>query len=155
MPVDASHLVVAIGGNDALQNSDVLALRVTSSAQALEVFDDRLTAFEQAYRRAIGAVKELGRETAVCTIYNGALEPELARVARVALALFNDVILRTGADLGVDVLELRSVCNQPADYANPIEPSGTGGLKIARAIGFMVGGSTGGTPARLWGAAME
>jgi len=35
VPSDASHLVIAIGGNDALQNSDLLSLRVRSSAEAL------------------------------------------------------------------------------------------------------------------------
>src|SRR5829696_9937813 len=34
VPGDASHLVIAIGGNDALQNSDLLSMPVTSSAQA-------------------------------------------------------------------------------------------------------------------------
>jgi hypothetical protein len=38
VPVSATHLVIAIGGNDALQNSDLLSLRVASSAQALEIF---------------------------------------------------------------------------------------------------------------------
>ena len=32
------------------------------------------------------------------------------------------------------VSDLRLVCDDPADYANPIEPSVRGGGKIARAI---------------------
>jgi len=32
------------------------------------------------------------------------------------------------------VVELRLVCSEPADYANPIEPSVRGGAKIARAV---------------------
>ena len=36
--------------------------------------------------------------------------------------------------LTTGVIELRAVCRDPEDYANPIEPSGRGGLKIARAI---------------------
>jgi len=31
-------------------------------------------------------------------------------------------------------VDLRLVCTEPSDYANPIEPSGSGGAKIARAI---------------------
>jgi hypothetical protein len=31
-------------------------------------------------------------------------------------------------------LDLRLVCNELADYANPIEPSVAGGAKIARTI---------------------
>jgi hypothetical protein len=32
------------------------------------------------------------------------------------------------------VIDLRLVCTEPADYANPIEPSSRGGEKIAQAI---------------------
>jgi len=65
---------------------------------------------------------------------------ELAQTrVRFGLALFNDAILRTAVDLGLDVLELRSICTEPEDYANPIEPSGQGGLKIARAVSRLVG----------------
>jgi lysophospholipase L1-like esterase len=153
VPVDASHLVIAIGGNDALQNSDLLSLRVASSAQALEIFADRITTFERGYRTVIAQALELERFTAICTVYNGALEPERATIARVALALFNDAILRTAVDLRLDALELRSICTEAADYANPIEPSGQGGLKIARAIGRLVGAvpNAGPPPARVWG----
>ncbi len=152
VPPQATHLVVAVGGNDALQNSDLLALPVTSSTHALEVFAGRMDAFERDYRTAIAGVLALGRSTAVCTVYNGALEPARARIARVGLTLFNDVILRTAIDLRVDALELRSICCDPADYANPIEPSGTGGAKIAAAVARLVGAVRGGPePARVWG----
>ena len=153
VPAGASHLVISIGGNDALQNSDLLSLRVTSSGQALEAFASRVAAFEAAYRRAIGAALSLALPTAVCTVYNGALEPARATAARVGLALFNDVILRTAVDLGVDAIELRSICIEPSDYANPIEPSDAGGLKIARAVAQVVGAlGSDRRPARVWGA---
>jgi hypothetical protein len=154
VPADATHLVVAVGGNDALQNTDLLSLSVRSSAQALHVFADRIETFEEAYRAAVRRVVARGPYTAVCTVYNGALEPERARIARVALTLFNDVILRTAIDLRLDALELRSICTDPADYANPIEPSGLGGAKIARGIARLVGVvGAGWAPARVWGAA--
>jgi hypothetical protein len=153
LPPDATHLVISIGGNDALHNSDLLSLRVTSSGQALAVFAERLALFEESYRQAIAQAIGLGRYTAVCTVYNGALDPERATIARIGLALFNDVIVRTAVDLRLDVLELRSICNAVTDYANPIEPSGEGGAKIARGIGFLVGALTPGeAPARVWGA---
>ncbi|HXE56522.1 MAG TPA: hypothetical protein VNK43_00835 [Gemmatimonadales bacterium] len=40
---------------------------------------------------------------------------------------------------GLGVVDLRTVCADPADYANPIEPSSVGGAKIARAIAAAVG----------------
>ena len=153
VPDDASHLVISIGGNDALQNSDLLSLPVTSSAQALEAFAVRTSVFERAYRRAVTTAVAIGRPTAVCTIYNGALEPARAAAARVGVALFNDVILRTAIDLRLHAVELRSVCTEAEDYANPIEPSGPGGLKIARAVAHVVGAiGAGQAPARIWGA---
>lgn len=136
VPPDASHLVVSVGGNDALDNSDMLALPVRSTAEALELFRRRIRAFESSYRAAVEEVLELGRPTTLCTIYNGDMQDPNVPVA---LAMFNDVILRVGFELGLQLIELRLVCDRPEDYANPIEPSGPGGLKIATAIARAVG----------------
>jgi hypothetical protein len=139
IPPNGSHVVVAVGGNDALQNSDLLSLRVGSSAEALRIIADRVAQFEVSYRAALQAVVELNFKTCVCTIYDGALDPAHRTIARTALAVFNDVIIRAAIDFRVDLLELRSVCTRPEDYATRIEPSGRGGRKIALAIGKMVG----------------
>lgn len=139
VPADATHAVVSIGGNDALQHTDLLSFAPASALQVFAAFDGRLQAFETAYRSAILSVTRMCTATTLCTIYNGALEPARATAARLGVALFNDVILRTALDLRVDVLELRTVCTDSADYANPIEPSGRGGLKIARGIAGVTG----------------
>jgi hypothetical protein len=70
----------------------------------------------------------------ICTIYNGNLTGQEGAAARVALMAFNDVILRVAFESQLPVIDLRLVCTEPADYANPIEPSSHGGEKIARAI---------------------
>jgi hypothetical protein len=57
-----------------------------------------------------------------------------ARLIRTALMMFNDVILRTAFERRLAIIDLRLVCTKAADYANPIEPSGPGGAKIAAAI---------------------
>jgi lysophospholipase L1-like esterase len=155
VPADATHLVVSIGGNDALQHMDLLTLRVSSSAEALLAFAKRLQPFETAYRAAIRRVIDRGLPTTLCTIYNGALDESQAGPARMGIALFNDVILRTALDEQVDTLELRHVCREPEDYANPIEPSARGGLKIARSIAAIVTAQpTAVRQMRLWGAAI-
>ena len=74
------------------------------------------------------------RQTAICTIYNGNLDPPEADVARLALMMFNDVILRCGFERHLTIIDLPLVCSEKTDYANPIEPSGSDGLKIAKAI---------------------
>jgi hypothetical protein len=129
VPPDATHIVMSVGGNDALRNIDLLSLRVSSSAEALHAFG-----FEESYRSALAQVTALKLPIMVCTIYNGALAKDIAVIARLALALFNDAILRAAVDRNHDVLELRAICTEATDYANPIEPSGRGGLKIATAI---------------------
>ena len=141
LPAGATHIVMSVGGNDALRNIDLLSLRVSSSAEALQAFASRITTFERAYRAALTEVASLKLPVTVCTIYNGALEKDIATIARLALALFNDAILRAAIDSRVDVIELRAICTERSDYANPIEPSGPGGLKIAKAIARAIDGT--------------
>ncbi len=138
VPGDVTDIVVAVGGNDALQSMHLLSRRVETMKDALEAFADPVAGFEDSYRRAIGGVVALKARTAVCTVYNGALPGEIATAARLGLALFNDVILSTAATFDLRVLELRRICTEPGDYANPIEPSGGGGFKIASAIAALV-----------------
>jgi len=135
IPADATHLVVSIGGNDALGYLNLLATPATSTADALRLFGTAVGRFEADYRSALGPVIDRGLPVTICTIYNGAFEdPDEAVRARVALMLFNDVILRVAFEHHASAIDLRLVCSERADYANPIEPSGPGGMKIARAI---------------------
>lgn len=136
---DVTHVVISTGGNDALSNTDVLTMRVPSMAEALTVLGSRTSRFENEYRAAIKAALALRRNTTVCTIYNGNLSEPEAPLARVALMGFNDVILRVAFEHRLFVIDLRLVCTRPEDYANPIEPSGRGGQKIARAIARPLG----------------
>ena len=136
---DVTHVVVSIGGNDALLNSDLLNVPVGSTAEALALFGKRVDAFKASYVAALEGVRALGRRTTVCTIYEGNLEPMWAPLARVALMMFNDIILRAAFERAIDVIDLRLVCTEASDYANPIEPSGSGGKKIADAIAAAIG----------------
>src|SRR5688500_16479101 len=63
VPADATHLAVAVGGNDALGNLDLLATRVASTAEALALFGTRALAFEASYRAAVESTVRLGRDT--------------------------------------------------------------------------------------------
>jgi hypothetical protein len=134
VPPSASHLVISIGGNDVLSHIDLLSLPVTSMLAALELLMERVEPFAETYRAMIANVLQKQRQVILCTIYEGQLERNVHRAAKAALSAFNDSILRTGAELKLPVIELRSVCRLPSDYANPIEPSGSGGRKIATAI---------------------
>jgi hypothetical protein len=152
IPADATHLVVSIGGNDALHYLDLLDAPATSTADALRRFGTAVGRFEADYRSAVRPVIDRRLPVTICTIYNGAFEdPDQAARARVALMLFNDVILRVAFEHHASVIDLRLVCSERADYANPIEPSGHGGMKIARAIARATGaGPAGGRSGCFW-----
>jgi hypothetical protein len=150
VPPDASHLVISLGGNDALLNSDLLRAPVSSTARALSLIGARVDAFEAAYRAALEEALRLKKQTTLCTIYNGNLNPEEAPLARIALMTFNDVILRCAFERRLPVIDLRFVCTSPFDYANPIEPSGSGGKKIAQAIARSCGAKDGPAPSQVY-----
>jgi GDSL-like Lipase/Acylhydrolase family len=137
---DATHLFVSIGGNDALGNIDLLSTPVRSTADALHLFERRVAVFEQSYRRGLAPVLTLRKRVTLCTIYNGDLpDREQAVLARVALMMFNDTILRIALEHRLPAIDLRLICCEREDYANPIEPSGRGGRKIALAIARAAG----------------
>jgi hypothetical protein len=141
MPQDASHIVVSVGGNDALGHMDILTQHAQSVAEVYSRVAALAEQFERDYRRMLEAVLQHGRPTAFCTIYFPSFpDPELQRLAVAGLATFNDCILRAAIGHGLPVLDLRLICNQPTDYANPIEPSVAGGEKIARVICAVIAG---------------
>ncbi len=135
IPPGATHLVLSVGGNDAIMDSDVLLKPFDSTEKALAKLADVSQGFEEKYRRAVAACRKTGLPMAICTIYNGNFpDREYQRFASTALMVFNDAILRVGIEFGLTVIDLRFVCSCPEDYANPIEPSSKGGAKIARCI---------------------
>jgi hypothetical protein len=135
LPLDASHLVLSAGGNDALAHTDLLEGPAASAAQVLGFLTDAAEAFERRYRRLVERLTTVGLPLTVCTIYNGSFPDRVfQRIASTALCVFNDVILRVALERRLGIIELRLVCTEPADYANPIEPSSRGGAKIAAAI---------------------
>jgi hypothetical protein len=142
IPGDVGRVVVSIGGNDALLNADLLDLPVASTREALLLFERRVALFESSYREAIASVVQRVPNTTICTVYNGNLGEGQAEPARIALMMFNDAILRVAFERRLQVIDLRLICTMPSDYANPIEPSGSGGAKIARAIASTLGPSS-------------
>ncbi|HVY04960.1 MAG TPA: SGNH/GDSL hydrolase family protein [Burkholderiales bacterium] len=151
LPADATHLVISIGGNDILMHAGVLDLLASTTAHAVGILAGEKEKFENAYRAAIGHCLRLELPLTVCTVYNGSFpEQGYQRILSTALAIFNDVILRVAIEHGLPVIDLRSICRNPEDYANPIEPSSIGGDKIAHAIVGVVTGSGIGKSASIY-----
>ena len=150
LPRDATHAVISIGGNDALLEASILDLPAASAAEAITHLADAGARFEAGYRDAIAACLAVKLPLALCTIYNGCFpDARYQRIVSTALSVFNDVILRVAIEHRLAVIDLRAVCADPADYANPIEPSSVGGEKIARVIVGLVTGSRSGEAARI------
>jgi lysophospholipase L1-like esterase len=139
LPRDASHLVLSVGGNDALGQAGILEQGAASMADALNRLAAIREQFAQSYRAMLEPVLALGLPTAVCTIYDARYPlPQRQRLVVTALTLFNDGITREAFARGLPLLDLRLICSQEEDYANPIEPSVRGGEKIAAAIARLV-----------------
>jgi hypothetical protein len=147
LPRGATHLVLSVGGNNALMCASKLGLALfgvpaSAAASALDTMADVSDDFEARYRSAVIACLLPGLPLSVCTIYDGNF-PDKAyqRIASLGLTMFNDVILRVAIENRLPVIDLRLICANPEDYANAIEPSSVGGEKIAKVIVAIVTGA--------------
>jgi hypothetical protein len=145
LPQDATLLVVSVGGNDALGASHLLGSGVRTVGEALLLLAEAQDRFARDYREMLEAVLAHGLPTALCTIYDTPPSAPNQRIIKAALSLFNDVITRAAFARGLPLIDLRLICDEDGDYANPIEPSVQGGAKMAAAIAELATGG-GGTP---------
>jgi hypothetical protein len=117
--LDASHLIVSSGGNDALHASMLLE----QSGRLLEMLADARKEFRLNHRRLLQALKKTAKPTVICTIYDSILH--LGREKKAALSIFNDIIISEASQVEFPVIDLRPLCNEESDYSalSPIEPS--------------------------------
>jgi hypothetical protein len=134
LPPDATHLIVSAGGNDALGETSILEETACTVGEALGIMHDVRARFRDSYRAMLRVLRDREKPTAVCTVYDSI--PDLGSAEESALAVFNEVILREAFSAGLPVIDLRLVCDRPSDYSHvsSIEPSVSGGAKIARVI---------------------
>ena len=143
LPEGVSHIVVSAGGNDGLQNMSILSEKVSTVAEGLTLLSELFVEFRSAYRQMLEELAATKIPSIVCTIYRPQFdERSLQKVALMALSLFNDVIVTEAVRMGIPVLDLREIFDEPADYANSIEPSVHGGRKMASAIAQIVSSSS-------------
>jgi hypothetical protein len=134
LPPDTTHIVVSAGGNNAGRQEGVLSEAARSVADGLGRIASIREGFAREYKAMLDTVNRRGLSLAVCTIYDPRfLDPVRRQVTVVALAVFNDVIMREAFSRGLAVIDLRLICNQDADFASPTGPSVQGGGKIAAA----------------------
>lgn len=140
LPADATHLVVSVGGNDALGCLGLLNQQLGSVGAALATLSEVVDKFEADYRAMLRALAATARPVVLCTVYDSI--PDMAKHELRGLSLFNAVILREAARHRLPVIDLRVVCTERADYStvSPIESSRVGGAKIAEVIARAVAG---------------
>jgi GDSL-like Lipase/Acylhydrolase family len=135
-------IVLSVGGNDALEHVDLLERRASSAARLFGALADIADQFSTAYLQVANAVAARTPRLVLCTIYEPPLLDQItARLARVPLGVLNDRIVQVASRLGLEVLDLRSVCTETCDFVQQIEPSARGAAKIATAIAALLRGT--------------
>jgi hypothetical protein len=144
LPPDATHLVISAGGNDALAVSGILDASARSVADVLSRLAEIQDAFREVYAAMLDATIRHNLPTAVCTVYDPRFpDPLRRRVGALALSVINDAITREAFSRRLTLLDLRVMFNDDKDFANPIEPSIQGGMKLARTIHRFASGPSG------------
>jgi lysophospholipase L1-like esterase len=132
-----STFILSVGGNDALGHVELLWEPIPdgSMASALMRFREIRESFRRQYVRALDSILSHEQPLIACTIYNPKFpDADLQTLAETALSFFNDVIAEETLRRSVPIIDLRDVCSEAAAFANPIEPSETGGDLITNAI---------------------
>ena len=138
------RIILSAGGNDALQHIDLLEAATATTAKDLLV---RLGTIRKEFSRTFASL--LDRLAITCapvmvlTVYNPSFDGQgmdatYQQAAESAVSIFNDVIQQEAHRRAFNLLELRTLFTDHADYANPIEPSAIGGAKLAKAMNAWV-----------------
>ncbi len=135
IPNNATHLMLSAGGNDALQNMWILAEEAQTVSDALSKLALIRERFADSYRQLIRSLVELQKPLTVCTIYQPPMFEEVPQpVLAAALSVFNDTILGIAFEESLSVIETRLLLNEESDFESIIEPSDSGGAKMAQAL---------------------
>ena len=151
LPIDTSHLIISVGGNDALSYLHKLLDPVSNVGEGFLIFSDIQNEFRDKYRKMLTNALSYNIPTTVCTIYRpcfnhsstsrvsqflsyGVSNEILQKVSVTALTTFNDIIIEEAVKAGVPIMDLRIMYDNEQDYANPIEPSTVGGKKMVSII---------------------
>lgn len=151
LPEDATHLFISVGGNDALLRLQTFNNPVSNIGEGFYNFYSIKQEFERMYGEMLSHVKSYNIKTTFCTIYHPRFSNNnlvriseyfptsinsdvLQQITMTALPIFNDIIFQEAVKFGYPIMDLRLIFNEESDYANPIEPSAKGGLKMVKVI---------------------
>jgi len=151
LPKDATHMFISIGGNDGYNRMDVFDESANTIGDAMGPLYKMRNEFEIDYNKMLKNVLSYGVPTTLCSIYypryvesvsqelrkylgGKTNKTSIRKMAMVGLSMYNDIITKEAFQAGLPLIDLRVLCNDDKDFANPIEPSAIGGKKIAAAI---------------------
>ena len=155
LPSDATHLFLSVGGNDGLGHLSIFNDNIDTIGDALQKMYLIGEDFKKAYSAMLDSVLMHKLPTAVCNIYyprffSSSLDrvvsylpmmmdgEKLQQMTMAAETIFNDIIMFEVFKRKLPLIDLRILCNDNQDFANPIEPSCIGGMKIAKAINKVI-----------------
>ena len=151
LPLDATHLFISVGGNDGLGHLSIFQHPIETVGEALQKMYLIGENFKKVYSSMLDSVLKHKLPTSVCNIYYprfhsnsldrvssylrmGVNVEKLQHMAMAAETIFNDIIMYEVFKRKLPLIDLRILCNDDQDFANPIEPSCIGGMKIAKTI---------------------
>jgi len=155
LPADTTHLFVSVGGNDGLGHFKIFDQPVETIGEALQKMYLIGEGFKSEYTSMVDQVLSYDLPTVFCSIYYPRFDAmSLSRVEHymstksngadrqqqlmAAETIFNDIITYEVFKRKLPLIDLRVLCDEDKDFANPIEPSCIGGLKIAKVINKIV-----------------
>ncbi len=116
LPSDATHAIIFIEGNHAIEQSGLLHSRADAHAQTLEQLSLAADEFERTLARLIHVAQAARLVIMVCTMFQpNYKDPARQRTACAALAVFNDRVIKRAAEARVSLIDLRLICNEPED----------------------------------------
>jgi hypothetical protein len=137
LPKDATHAIIFIEGNYAIEQSGLLLNRPGAYGQTLEQLSLAADEFERTLARLIHVAQAARLVIMVCTMFQpNYKDPARQRTACAALAVFNDRVTKRAAEARVSLIDLRLICSETEDYDQPTRLSKSGLQKAANVIRF-------------------
>ena len=137
VPGDATHAIIFIEGNYAIEQSGLLRGRPDAYGKTLEQLSLAADEFERTLERLIYVAQAARLVIMVCTMFQpNYKDPVRQRAACSALAVFNDRVTKRAAQARVALIDLRLICSDPEDYDKPTQLSKSGLQKAANVIHF-------------------
>ena len=151
LPSDVTHLFVSVGGNDGLGHLSIFHTHVNTIGESLQQMYRIGDNFKKRYSEMVDLVLSYNLPTTFCSIYYPRFDArsldrvqdymsvlsngrEIQEMVMAAETIFNDIITYEIFKRKIPLIDLRVLCDDDQDFANPIEPSCIGGMKIAKTI---------------------